>query len=133
MDFEEGKRWLKRANAIDLMIKEKEQEIEAYEECLKGAGINYDKINVKNSPENKFERVMCDIAECFDEIKKLNVRKITLLQEINEALDSLGECPERYVLRAFYVKGQKMSKIAETINYDEGYCYELRRKGIEKL
>ena len=133
MDFDEGKRWLKRARTIDLLIWEKEQEIKAYEDCLEGAGINYDKINIKNTPENKFEKIMCEIAECFDEIKKLNLRKMEILSEINDELDKLGECPERYVLRAFYVKGQKMSEIAEKINYDEGYCYELRKKGIERL
>ena len=133
MDFEDGKRWLKRARTIDSIIWEKEQEIKAYEECLTGAGVNYDKISVKSTPENKFEKVMCEIALCYDEIKNLNIRKMEILQEINETLDKLGECPERYVLRAFYVKGLKMTEIAEKINYDEGYCYELRKKGIERL
>lgn len=133
MDFEDGKRWLKRARTIDSIIWEKEQEIKAYEECLTGAGVNYDKISVKSTPENKFEKVMCEIALCYDEIKDLNIRKMEILQEINETLDKLGECPERYVLRAFYVKGLKMTEIAEKINYDEGYCYELRKKGIERL
>lgn len=133
MDFEDGKRWLKRARTIDSIIWEKEQEIKAYEDCLTGAGVNYDKISVKSTPENKFEKVMCEIALCYEEIKNLNIRKMEILQEINETLDKLGECPERYVLRAFYVKGLKMTEIAEKINYDEGYCYELRKKGIERL
>ena len=133
MDFEDGKRWLKRARTIDSIIWEKEQEIKAYEDCLTGAGVNYDKISVKSTPENKFEKVMCEIALCYEEIKNLNIRKMEILQEINKTLDKLGECPERYVLRAFYVKGLKMTEIAEKINYDEGYCYELRKKGIERL
>ena len=133
MEFETGKRWLRRARTIDLMIWEKEKEIEAYETCLEGAGVNYDRVAVMTSAENRFEGVMCDIAECFEAIKELNIRKMNILREINEKLDELGDCPERYILRAFYVNGMKMSEIAKKVNYDENYCYELRRKGIEKL
>ena len=49
----------------------------------------------------------------------------SLLLEINDELDKLGECPERYVLRAFYVKGQKMSEIAEKINFLVIFFYVL--------
>ena len=133
MEFIKGKEWLRRARTIDLLIWEKELEIKAYESCLECAGIKYDKQNVVTSPENHFERVMCDIADCFEVIKKLNEQKAAILREINQKLDELGESPERYVLRAFYVNGLPMSEIARRINYDEKYCYELRKKGIEAL
>ena len=133
MEFIKGKEWLRRARTIDLLIWEKQQEIEAYESTLACAGVKYDRQNVITSPQNHFEMVMCDIAECFEQIKKLNETKIIILREINQKLDSLGECPERYVLRAFYVNGLSMSEIAKRINYDEKYCYELRKKGIEAL
>ena len=133
MEFVRGKEWLRRARTLDLLIWEKELEIKAYESCLECAGIQYDKQNVVTTPENHFEKVMCDIADCFEQIKKLNEQKATILREINKKLDELGECPERYVLRAFYVNGLPMSEIAKRINYDEKYCYELRKKGIEAL
>ena len=133
MEFIKGKEWLRRARTLDLLIWEKELEIKAYESCLECAGIQYDKQNVVTTPENHFEKVMCDIADCFEQIKKLNEQKATILREINKKLDELGECPERYVLRAFYVNGLSMSEIAKRINYDEKYCYELRKKGIEAL
>lgn len=133
MKFIKGKEWLRRARTIDLLIWEKEQEIQAYESCLECAGIKYDKQNVVKTPENHFERVMCDIADCFEDIKIYNLKKAEVLQEINQKLDSLPDCPERYILRAFYVNGLSMSEIAKRINYDEKYCYELRKKGIEAL
>ena len=133
MEFEYGKRWFVRANAIDRQIWELEDEIKAYESCLECAGMSYDKINVVKSPENHFERVMCDIADCFSKIQELNLKKMEVLREINSALNQLEDCPERYVLRAFYVNHKSMKDIADKIGYEEHYCYELRKKGIERL
>lgn len=133
MNFEEGKRWLTRANSIDREISELEDEIGAYESCLICAGVSYDRSKIITSPENHFEIVMCDIAECFTKIQKLNEKRMVILQEINQKLDKLPESPERYILRAFYVKHRRMDDIAKALGYEEHYCYELRKKGIEKL
>ena len=133
MEFIKGKEWLKRARTIDLLIWEKEIEIKAYESCLECAGIKYDKQNVITSPENHFENVMCDIADCFEQIKKLNEQKATILREINQKLDGLGECPERTILFGFYIRGLNMEKIADDLGYALSWCYKLRRKGIEAL
>ena len=133
MNFEEGKRWLTRANSIDREISELEDEIGAYESCLICAGVSYDRSRIITSPENHFENVMCDIAECLTKIQKLNEKRMVILQEINQKLDKLPESPERYILRAFYVKHRKMDDIAKALGYEEHYCYELRKKGIEKL
>lgn len=133
MEFEYGKRWLARARVIERQIWELEDEIESYEVCLKRAGINYDKISVKSSPENHFENIMCEIAECYEAIKKLNSEKTNVLHEINKKLDEMEVSSERYILRAFYVNHHSISEIAKNLNYSESRCYELRKKGIESL
>lgn len=133
MNFEEGKRWLTRANSIDNQIERLYDEIRAYESCLECAGISYDRANVIKSPENHFERVMCEISDCFDKIEELNERRAVALIEINHALDTLPESSEKYILHKFYVKHEDMDKISKELNYEVHYCYELRKKGIEKL
>lgn len=133
MDFEHGKKWLSRARLKDLEIKDQIYLIEALYTCCGLQGINYDKISVISSPENRLERIMVDIHEAQKKLEHLRREKEVIIREITQKIERLGNCPEKTILMGFYVAGHEMSKIAKTLKYSEAYCYELRKKGIERL
>ena len=133
MDLEEGMEWLFRARKIDLQIKDKIYLIEGLYTCCGLQGISYDKISVITSPENKFERIMADIDKEQREIRRLQKQKEKVLKEIIDRINKLETCPEKTILMGFYVKGERMDKIAKELGYETKYCYRLRRKGIRML
>ena len=133
MKYEEGVRWLTRVRTIDLQIKEKMYQIEALYTCIGLQGVSYDKVSVITSKDNKFERIISDIAVLREEVEELNLRKAYVIKEISARINKLGECPEKTILFGFYVGGLDMEKIATDLGYELSWCYRLRRKGIEKL
>ena len=133
MDFIKGKIWLARGKVISKKIWELEIEIEGYRSCLLGSSISYEKVNVIKTPENHLEKIMCQIDECERKLNALKIERGEILLEINNKINELEEGAERLVLRAFYVGNMRMADIAENIGYDEKYCYEIRKRGIEKL
>lgn len=133
MEFEYGKKWLSRARSIELEIKDKIYLIEALYTCCGLQGINYDKISVISSPENKLERIMADINETQKELEKLRKEKEVVIYEIKNKINKLENSPEKTILMGFYVGGHSMESIANDLGYELKYCYELRKKGILKL
>lgn len=133
MEFEYGNKWLYRARNIDLEIKDKIYLIEALYTCCGLQGISYDKISVITSPENKFERIMADIDKEKRKLEDLRKQKEQAIYEIQAKIDTLETSPEKTILMGFYVKGERMEKIAADIGYEVKYCYRLRKRGIKKL
>ena len=119
MEFEFGKKWLSRARAIDLEIKEKIYLIEALYTCCGLHGISYDKVSVISSPENKLERIMADINDAQKDLETLRQKKEIALYEIKQKIEKLDYSPERTVLMGFYVGCHSMSVIAEDLGYEE--------------
>ena len=133
MDYIEGTKWLSRARNLDLKIKEKIYLIDALYTCCGLQGISYDKISVVTSPENKFERIMADIDKAKRELEVLREQKKRAIDEIQAKIDTLETSPEKTILTGFYIKGDRMDKIATDIGYELKYCYRLRKRGIKKL
>ena len=133
MDIITGKRELAKVRSINLRIKELEYLIEALYSCIGLQGVNYDKISVVSSPDNKFEKIMGDIQELKNEVERWNKKKAKAIKELSQMINTLGECPERTVLFGYYVAGMKMEDISQDLGYEVHYCYKLRDKGIEKL
>ena len=133
MDYESMKRWLKTARSIDYEIKDKMVLLEALYSCCGIQGISYDRVSVISSPENKLEKNMANIDKIKRDIETLCKRKEKAIYEISDVIDKLETSPEKTILMQYYVGCWKMEKIAVDIGYELSYCYQLKKKGIEKL
>ena len=133
MEYKTGVKWLTRARYINLQIKEKGYLIEALYTCCGLQGINYDKVSVMTSPDNKFEKIMAEIDERKRELEALQFRKAEIVREISSRIETLGDTPERTILMGFYVGCRDMEELSKDLGYELSWCYRLRRKGIERL
>lgn len=133
MEYKQGLKWLSRARTIDFQMKDKVYLIEALYTCCGLQGISYDKISVVSSPENKLERIIADIDKAQRELQELREQKQKVLYEISQKIGKLESSPEKTVLMGFYVGCRQMEEVGRDIGYATSYCYDLRRKGIEKL
>ena len=133
MDYEDMKQWLKRGRNIDYEIKDKLVLLEALYSCCGIQGISYERVSVISSPENKLEKNMANIDKIKRDIEMLQRMKEEAIYEISQQIDRLKPSPERTILMQYYVGCWKMEKIAGDIGYELSYCYQLKKKGIEKL
>ncbi len=133
MNYEEMKQWLKRGRSIDYEIKDKMVLLEALYSCCGIQGISYDGVSVISSPENKLEKNMANIDKVKRDIEILLKRKERAIYEISAVIGELKASPEKTILMQYYVGCWKMEKIAQDIGYELSYCYQLKKKGIEKL
>ena len=133
MEYKQGVKFLTRVRALERKIQEEKYLIETLYTCIGLQGISYDKVSVVTSPENKFEKIMAQIADHKKKVENLQVQKANLILEISTKIDNLGECPERTILFGYYIGGVNMEKLSEDLGYELSWCYRLRRKGIEAL
>jgi len=133
MDVEKGKQLLSKARKIDMEIADKKDLIEALYTCVGLQGISYDKISVVTSPENRFEAIMAEIDLHKKEVEKLQKQKAKAIREVQKKISALEASPEKRILTSFYIGCHSMLEIADALGYEISYCYQLRKKGIEKL
>ena len=133
MELNEGKEWLVRTRKLDHRIYELSEEIKAKRSLLEVQGISYDTVRVISTPENRFEKVFAEIDLLQRNLDELCDKRRNVAKEIKQEIMKLPESPERAILIAYYVAGEKMTKISEDLNYELTYCYRLKDKGIEQL
>lgn len=133
MDFEKGKQWLSRVIKLDYEISDELETIEELYSCIGIQGISYDKISVVTSPDNKFEKIMAEIDLRKKRVERLNKRKADAILEVEKKISSLEPSAEKRILTSFYIGCKKMPEISKALGYEISYCYQLRKKGIEKL
>ena len=133
MNYNDWESWLGRVRSLNLKIANKNYEIEALYTCIGLSSINYDRVSVVSSPENKFERIIVEIEELKKELEKLQLEKAKLIREIRAKIEKLDDCPEKTILFGFYIKGEEMEKISKELGYELSYCYRLKKRGVKML
>lgn len=133
MDVEKGKQWLSRVRKLDYEISDEIETIEELYSCIGLQGVSYDKISVVSSPDNRFENIMAEIDLRKKRVEKLKERKAKAILEVEKKISSLEPSPEKRILTRYYIGCKGMPEISEALGYEISYCYQLRKKGIEKL
>ena len=80
--------------------------------------------------------------EGLEQLGELTVYDRTSLTDEQETIDRIGDAEivftnktpiSRAVLDAYYIAGQRMTDIAESMAYSRQHVYKLRRAGVEKM
>ena len=127
-----AKEYLKRIELLDIMIRQREEQLNSLRETAGGAAaIRYDKLNVQMSVSpDMMERNVIKLLDLEEKIFADKVRLESLKNEIVEQIQSLDD--NRYVDVLFrrYVRFQKFEQIALDMSYDYVYIRELHGEAL---
>lgn len=127
-----AKEYLKRIELIDIMIRQREEQLNSLRETAGGAAaIRYDKLNVQMSVSpDMMERNILKLLDLEEKIFADKVRLESLKNEIVEQIQSLDD--RRYVDVLFrrYVRYQKFEQIALDMSYDYDYIRVLHGEAL---
>ena len=123
---------LRRLRSMALRIGEEIKALEATMTSVKA--INYDKVNVQASPENRLEQDIVRKDELLQKLRDLQkdyVEQYTTIHEQINGLHSIGLYKDILYLR--YVDGKGFRKIAEELNYSFEYIANCHGKALKEF
>lgn len=111
----------------------KELRLEEIRSTLLPKAITYDGDRVQTSPEDRMSEVMAKVVDLDAQIRQLKEKKAMAILALGDDIDRVDDERCRAVLDAYYIAGQRMTDIAESMAYSRQHVYKLRRAGVEKM
>lgn len=109
-----------------LRLKAKHDELES---CLLPAAIRYDKDKVQTSPQDPMSKIVSEVMELENEMKRVQYNKSRQIAKIDKAISSLESAEERTALTMRYIKRLSVSEIAKEMGYSEKRIYQFMDRG----
>lgn len=96
--------------------------------------IRYDKDKVQTSPKgDAMDNTAQRLIDIELQINALCDERADCVDRIFAALDFLENGKQRIILIRYYIRHERMEKIAEDMHYDLSWAYRLLRTGLKKL
>jgi DNA-directed RNA polymerase specialized sigma24 family protein len=109
-----------------LRLKAKHDELES---CLLPAAIRYDKDKVQTSPSDPMSKIVSEVMELENEMKRVQYNKSRQIAKIDKAISSLESAEERTALSMRYINRVPVAKIAKDMGYSEKRVYQFMDSG----
>lgn len=109
-----------------LRLKAKHDELES---CLLPAAIRYDKDKVQTSPSDPMSKIVSEVMELENEMKRIQYNKSRQIAKIDKAISSLESAEERTALSMRYINRVPVAKIAKDMGYSEKRVYQFMDSG----
>ncbi len=127
-----AKEYLSQIRTLDSIIEQKCRELDNLHDIATAIGsFDYSKDRVQTSPngEAPYAKTAEKAAELDVEIRALEDERLKIIDSIYRLKD------KRYVeiLYRHYVDGERFEDIADGMNYNLSYVYEMHNDALEKL
>ena len=109
-----------------LRLKAKHDELES---CLLPTAIRYDKDKVQTSPSDPMSKIVSEVMELENEMKRVQYNKSRQIAKIDKAISSLESAEERTALSMRYINRVPVAKIAKDMGYSEKRVYQFMDSG----
>ena len=109
-----------------LRLKAKHDELES---CLLPAAIRYDKEKVQTSPDDPMSKIVAQVMELENEMKRVQFNKSRQISKIDKAISSLESAEERTALTMRYINRVSVTDIADAMGYSEKRIYQFMDRG----
>ncbi len=127
------KDYLKQIKRLTIRVEQIGEEITEIEARLGVQGINYNKMPVTPSPEDKMSRYIYKLIELKDAYTEESQRLMSKRKEIIDSISLLEDCRLQQVLYYRYVKDMRWEEIAERLSYDDKYIFRLHGYALLEL
>ena len=127
-----AKQYLRRTIYLRIQIRNLDERIQELRHRMTSVGaIRYDKISVQSSPDDPMSTNIAKLIDSEQKLLQLEADLSELQVEILEKLKRMDSDLYRTILTMRYLHGKQLRKIAEEINYSEGYVLKLHRQALQ--
>lgn len=128
------KKWLNRAYKIDLQIRSKEEQIEAWRELASKTTTSYGGVGGGSGVNNKVENYCSKIYEAQSELEIEKEKLVDAKREIEKAISQVKDVAERVLLEQRYLLEKTWEDISEVMGYQVDYIRkELYFSALEHI
>lgn len=128
------KKWLNRAYKIDMQIRSKEEQIEAWRELASKTTTSYGGVGGGSGVNNKVENYCTMIADAQAELEKGKEKLVMIKHEIERAILLVDDVAERVLLEQRYLLEKTWEDISEVMGYQVDYIRkELYFSALEHI
>lgn len=127
------KDYLKQIKRLTIRVEQIGEEITEIEARLGVQGINYNKMPVTPSPDDKRSRYIYKLIDLRDEYTRESERLMEKRKEVVDSIALLEDVRLQQVLYFRYVKDMRWEEIAERLSYDDKYIFRLHGYALLEL
>lgn len=131
MTTEEIKKQLRDVSFRESQIAEMEEEIERVLSIATGGAVSYDSDRIQKSPRaDGLESKVIELVEIKEKVIELYIKNINEKLHIMEQLFAMSDERYRQVLYRHYIKGERLTTIANEMGYSYERCRHLNSEAL---
>ena len=130
-----AKEYLKRIELLDIMIRQREEQLNSLRETAGGAAaIRYDKLNVQISAQpDIMERNVLRLMDLEDKLLVMKLKYETLKHDVTFLIDRLENENDKTVLKMHYVYGYSFNRISAELGKDIRWMKRVHARALNSF